>query len=119
MCPYFLSRDDMIMIESQLVLMPYNYIMDRYIRKKLPFDLHHCVVIIDEAHNIVRKPRVRHPQDSFCLESMSFDINAKLLHDIQKEIRELLTSRVAEKMASLEGEDKPEEKAIIDQQVAP
>ena len=49
---------------------------------------------------------------------MSFDINAKLLHDIQKEIRELLTSRVAEKMASLEGEDKPEEKAIIDQQVA-
>ena len=108
----------MIMIESQLVLMPYNYIMDRYIRKKLPFDLHHCVVIIDEAHNIVRKPRVRHPQDSFCLESMSFDINAKLLHDIQKEIRELLTSRVAEKMASLEGEDKPEEKAIIDQQVA-
>ena len=44
----------MIMIESQLVLMPYNYIMDRYIREKLPFDLHHCVVIIDEAHNIVR-----------------------------------------------------------------
>ena len=42
------------MIESQLVLMPYNYVMDEYIRGMLTFDLAHCVVIIDEAHNIVR-----------------------------------------------------------------
>ena len=28
--------------------------MDAYIRGMLPFDLAHCVVIIDEAHNIVR-----------------------------------------------------------------
>lgn len=54
MCPYYLSRDSLIMIESQLVLMPYNYVMDAYIRGMLPFDLAHCVVIIDEAHNIVR-----------------------------------------------------------------
>lgn len=48
---------------------------------------------------------------------MSFDINAKLLHDIQKEIRDLLTSRVAEKMASLEGEEKPEGSSEENQKV--
>ena len=47
---------------------------------------------------------VRHAQDSFCLDSMSFDINAKLLHDIQKEIRELLTKNIATKSAALEGD---------------
>lgn len=35
---------------------------------------------------------------------MSFDINAKLLHDIQKEIRELLTKNIATKTAALAGD---------------
>lgn len=47
---------------------------------------------------------VRDAQDSFCLDSMSFDINAKLLHDIQKEIRELLTKNIATKTAALAGD---------------
>ena len=42
---------------------------------------------------------VRDAQDSFCLDSMSFD-----LHDIQKEIRELLTKNIATKTAALAGD---------------
>ena len=45
------------MIESELLLMPYNYIMDYHIRSRLNLDLQECVVIIDEAHNIVRISR--------------------------------------------------------------
>lgn len=41
------------MIEAEVLLMPYNYIMDSTIRHTLDFDYHDCVVIIDEAHNIV------------------------------------------------------------------
>ena len=52
-CPYYLTRSEQISIESQLVLMPYNYIMDPFIRKTMPFDLNECTLIIDEAHNIV------------------------------------------------------------------
>ena len=52
-CPYFLSRDTVTMIESEVLLMPYNYMMDQLIRETLPFDRTNCVLIIDEAHNIV------------------------------------------------------------------
>jgi fanconi anemia group J protein homolog len=52
-CPYFLSRDTEITLRSQVVFLPYNYIMDPFIRSTLPFDMKECTVIIDEAHNIV------------------------------------------------------------------
>ena len=55
-CPYFLSRDIEITLHSQVVLLPYNYIMDPFIRSTLPFDMRECTVIIDEAHNIVGAP---------------------------------------------------------------
>lgn len=41
------------MIEAEVLLMPYNYMMDSKIRKTLNFDCTNCVLIIDEAHNIV------------------------------------------------------------------
>lgn len=53
MCPYYVTRDIVTMIESEVLLMPYNYIMDHKIRELLPFDENRCVLIIDEAHNIV------------------------------------------------------------------
>ena len=52
-CPYFFSRDTVAMIEAEVLLMPYNYMMDSRIRKTLNFDCTNCVLIIDEAHNIV------------------------------------------------------------------
>lgn len=52
-CPYYLTRHENVSIQSQMVLVPYNYIMDPFIRKTMPFDLHECTLIIDEAHNIV------------------------------------------------------------------
>ena len=48
-----MARHEVSMIESELLLMPYNYIMDYHIRSRLNLDLQESVVIIDEAHNIV------------------------------------------------------------------
>ncbi|KAL0491908.1 Fanconi anemia group J protein [Acrasis kona] len=49
-CPYFASRE--IYKKAELVLCPYNYLVDPMIRKAIPIDLKDQVVIIDEAHNI-------------------------------------------------------------------
>ena len=109
-CPYYLSREEAIMIECQLVLMPYNYLMDPFIRQTLPFDLTECTVIIDEAHNI----------DSFCLDSMSIDITSKLLNSMQKEIRDLLTRDVGKTegaLASNKEEGQAETAKKIEQQL--
>lgn len=98
------------MIECQLVLMPYNYLMDPFIRQTLPFDLTECTVIIDEAHNI----------DSFCLDSMSIDITSKLLNSMQKEIRDLLTRDVGKTegaLASNKEEGQAENAKKIEQQL--
>lgn len=109
-CPYFLSRDEAIMIECQLVLMPYNYLMDPFIRQTLPFDLTECTVIIDEAHNI----------DSFCLDSMSIDITSKLLNSMQKEVRNLLNKNVGKQegvLASDKEEEQAERAKIVEQEL--
>jgi Rad3-related DNA helicase len=52
-CPYYLSRETQK--NAEMILMPYNYLIDPLIRKSLSLNLEHCIVIIDEAHNIVIK----------------------------------------------------------------
>jgi regulator of telomere elongation helicase 1 len=59
-CPFFTSRD--ILAGAELVLLPYNYILDS--RLGLPLNLKNAVVIIDEAHNI----------EGFCSDIFSFEI---------------------------------------------
>lgn len=51
-CPYYYSKE--IMPMSDIVFMPYNYIIDAVVRKSLGIDLTDAIVIVDEAHNIVR-----------------------------------------------------------------
>ena len=38
--------------KADIVLMPYNYVLDRQIRRVLDIDLEGDVLIIDEAHNL-------------------------------------------------------------------
>ncbi len=52
LCPYYISRD--LAAKADLVFLPYNYLVDPRIRKSLAINLDQCVVIIDEAHNILR-----------------------------------------------------------------
>jgi Rad3-related DNA helicase len=49
-CPYFAAR--MLMTDASLVLLPYTYLVDPFIRKSMKIDLEGAIVVIDEAHNI-------------------------------------------------------------------
>ncbi|XP_012938983.1 Fanconi anemia group J protein, partial [Aplysia californica] len=49
-CPYFLSRG--LREEADLVICPYNYLVDPIIRDSMMISLKGHVVILDEAHNI-------------------------------------------------------------------
>jgi regulator of telomere elongation helicase 1 len=49
-CPYFYSRD--ISKTADLVLLPYNYLLDSSIRRTLGIEWANSVVIFDEAHNL-------------------------------------------------------------------
>lgn len=49
-CPYFYTRQSSR--KADLLLVPYNYIIDATIRKTLDIEWKDCVVILDEGHNI-------------------------------------------------------------------
>ena len=50
-CPYFFSRD--VATKSELILLPYNYLIDGSIRATLRgVQWQDCTVILDEAHNL-------------------------------------------------------------------
>jgi len=49
-CPYYYQRA--VQEKSQLILMPYQYILDSTIQHRLELDLKNSIIIFDEAHNI-------------------------------------------------------------------
>lgn len=49
-CPYYVSRA--LERHAELVLCPYNYILDPHIRASLNIVLDNTVVVLDEAHNV-------------------------------------------------------------------
>ncbi|EPQ54725.1 DNA repair helicase [Gloeophyllum trabeum ATCC 11539] len=50
-CPYFGSRE--AIPQAELVLLPYNLLLDKTAREALKIDLTDQIVIIDEAHNLI------------------------------------------------------------------
>ncbi len=59
-CPYYASREKQQV--AQLVLCPYNYVLNPRIKESLGVDLSGAIVIIDEAHNIAdvcRQPKIK------------------------------------------------------------
>lgn len=49
-CPYYLSR---AWLEgAELVLTPYNYLLDPVVRAAMKINVRDAVLIFDEAHNI-------------------------------------------------------------------
>ena len=50
MCPYFLQKNRVEF--ADLILMPYNYLIDPKIRENFKIDYQNSIIILDEAHNI-------------------------------------------------------------------
>ena len=51
-CPYFYTRDSSV--TADLILLPYNYLLETSIRATLKIEWKNSVIIFDEAHNIER-----------------------------------------------------------------
>ncbi|KAK8774435.1 hypothetical protein V5799_011035 [Amblyomma americanum] len=77
-CPYYWSMD--LAQSADIIFCPYNYLIDPVIRKCLSIDLTDAVVVLDEAHNI----------EDISREVMSFTVTQDQLHDIIKDVEEML-----------------------------
>ena len=76
-CPFFFERDKSIY--SDLIFLPYNYIFDPEIKKRMNLHMRNSILIIDEAHNI---------QD-VCNDSVSKDFDSNMMDEILKELKKL------------------------------
>ncbi|CAI2380171.1 unnamed protein product [Moneuplotes crassus] len=68
-CPYYLQKARVE--NADLILMPYNYILDWKVRKQFAVYFENSVIIFDEAHNIER----------VCEEISSFEVTTSLIND--------------------------------------
>lgn len=51
-CPYYTSR--LLMHDVQIILCPYNYLIDPRVRNSMQISLKQAVVIIDEGNNLIQ-----------------------------------------------------------------
>jgi len=77
-CPYYLQKNRVQF--ADLVLMPYNYLLDPKIRENFKVNYENAVVIIDEAHN------VEHVSEQVA----SFEISIHQFGCILRELTDLL-----------------------------
>ncbi|EFC43746.1 predicted protein, partial [Naegleria gruberi] len=75
-CPFFYSREKQKVAE--IIFMPYNYLIDPLLRKKVNVDISNSIIIFDEAHNVQK----------LCAEASSFDFStiniSKAIAEIEK-----------------------------------
>ena len=76
-CPYFGTKDRAK--EADIIFMPYNYLIDEKIRNSYKLNLHNCIVIFDEAHNITQAQE----------DVTSFEFRSKLLEGCIVEFKSL------------------------------
>lgn len=82
-CPYFHSRE--FSTSSDLVLLPYNYLLDGTIRRTLKLDWDKCIIIFDEAHNL---ERVAADAASFSLSSTEIALCIQELQQVLTTLRD-------------------------------
>lgn len=61
-CPFYTARH--LQTRAEIIFMPYNYLIDPVLRKKVNVDIKDAILILDEAHNI----------EKWCCEAASFDL---------------------------------------------
>ena len=84
-CPYFYTRE--LSSSADLVLVPYNYLLDNSIRATLKLDWQNSVIIFDEAHNL---ERVASDAASFTLTSTDL---AGCISELQSVLRSLKAAK--------------------------
>ncbi|ODM90173.1 Regulator of telomere elongation helicase 1 [Orchesella cincta] len=77
-CPFFMSKE--LVADSDLIFMPYNYLLDPKLRASHGVDLKGCIIILDEAHNITK----------VCEDSSSFDLRSSTIAQCMREITRAL-----------------------------
>ncbi|KNE62267.1 DNA repair helicase (rad3) [Allomyces macrogynus ATCC 38327] len=75
-CPFFVSRNSLA--DADIVLLPYNYLIDPNNRKQQNIELANAIIIFDEAHNL----------ESSCTDAVSIDLSVQ---DVEQCIEEAKT----------------------------
>ncbi|CAD6194712.1 unnamed protein product [Caenorhabditis auriculariae] len=83
-CPYYANRKKQE--EAEIVLLPYNYIIDPKMRRRYKLDLNDSVVIFDEAHNL----------ESICESNSSAELTSTQLATAIAEMQKALALQVEE-----------------------
>ena len=94
LCPYFLTRE--ALPHSELVLLPYNYLIEPTIRDKLNLSLQNAVIIFDEAHNL----------DAVCTDAASIDLSVIEIGQAVAEVQ-----RVLEEVQTIQSESEQQRQA--------
>ena len=77
-CPYYMQKNRAQY--SDLILMPYNYLVDSKIRDNYKIDFENSIIIIDEAHNIERVAE----------DVASFDLSLSSFYSVFNELKSLI-----------------------------
>ncbi|CAF1042294.1 unnamed protein product [Adineta steineri] len=85
-CPYYTSR--LLINDVQIILCPYNYLIDPRVRNSMQMSVNHSIIIIDEAHNI----------EDCARESMKFDMRK---YDFDLALEEIHMNQKALEMAQI------------------
>ena len=76
-CPFFFERDKSI--HSDLIFLPYNYIFDPSIKKRMNIQMKNSILIIDEAHNI----------QEVCNDAVSKDFDTNMMEEVLSDLKSL------------------------------
>ena len=89
-CPFFMSRA--LQHEADLVIMPYNYVLDPKLRRTMKdsIDWDKTILIFDEAHNL----------EKICGDAASFSLTALQLASCIKEVQEAIDYQMEKSGAS-------------------
>lgn len=83
-CPYYMSRQRSE--TAELILLPYNYIIDPKMRRRYKLDLKNSIVIFDEAHNL----------ESICESNASTELTSTSIALCIEELKKVLALLVDE-----------------------
>ncbi len=76
-CPFFFERDKSI--HSDMIFLPYNYIFDPSIKKRMKIQMKNAILIIDEAHNI----------QEICNDAVSKDFDSNMIDEVLSDLKSL------------------------------
>ena len=76
-CPFFFERDKSI--HSDMIFLPYNYIFDPSIKKRMKIQMNNAILIVDEAHNI----------QEICNDAVSKDFDSNMIDEVLNDLKSL------------------------------